>query len=598
VRVFLRFAAGVGVMLHCHLALAQKPTSQSTEYSRYEKETIARALEASGKKIDPAPEGKIIERIDTMRFEVLEDRDPIPDKALGIPVRKLLNSLHVVSRDYVIRRETLLHEGEPYQQVLVDETARNMRTRMPLEVSVVIIVGVVGSTPDKVGLLIITKDIWSLRLSYDLAVGPGGVESLLLVPQETNLLGHHHTLSTTFVYQPESYTFGAGYNIPRFGTSWIGAAANASIVINRRSGAAEGMTGALSVGQDLYSTLTKWAWGFNSSYSNTVTRHYVNANVATFNSPDVVGAAGIPYQYRSRAESVSVSLTRSFGWGIKNNFSLSFNAAKSSYSTFDLSAFNPVVAREFQGLIPIGEARVYPMLTWASFRNDYFRTLDIATLALQEDYRLGHDVSVSLYPVPRALGSSRDLVGVTARAAYSLAMGDGLVGATATAFAEDSRGDITDGSVGASFGAISPRTGFGRVVMNASFLNRFRNYLNAQTFAGGSDRLRGYPSNFFFGKDTLFYNLEFRSRSAEVLKCQVGGVVFYDVGDAAQGFNMLHAKQSVGTGVRILLPQLNRMVFRADIALPMQRGPFPETGIQTKVDPVGFYLSFGQAFTP
>jgi hemolysin activation/secretion protein len=134
--------------------------------------------------------------------------------------------------------------------------------------------------------------------------------------------------------------------------------------------------------------------------------------------------------------------------------------------------------------------------------------------------------------------------------------------------------------------------------MNTSFVNRYRNYLRARTTTGGDDRLRGYPSNFFFGKDAVFYNLEFRSTSVEILKCALGAVAFYDAGDAAQGFDMLHAKQSVGFGVRALFPQVNRLVFRADLAFPLKRGPFPETGIPTAVDPVGFFFSFGQAFGP
>ena len=82
--------------------------------------------------------------------------------------------------------------------------------------------------------------------------------------------------------------------------------------------------------------------------------------------------------------------------------------------------------------------------------------------------------------------------------------------------------------------------------MNTSFSNRYRNYLNSRTFAGGDDRLRGYPTNFFFGNDTVFYNLEFRSTSVEILKAQIGGVLFYDAGDVATDFNALRAKQSVG----------------------------------------------------
>jgi hemolysin activation/secretion protein len=134
--------------------------------------------------------------------------------------------------------------------------------------------------------------------------------------------------------------------------------------------------------------------------------------------------------------------------------------------------------------------------------------------------------------------------------------------------------------------------------MGASFINRYKNYLRGATTLGGDDRLRGYPSNFFLGKDAVFYNIEFRSTSVEILKCALGGVVFYDAGDATQGFRMLHAKQSLGFGLRVLFPQLNRLVFRGDLAFPLKRGPFPETGIPTRVDPVGFAISVGQAFGP
>lgn len=599
----------VAVSLAARPAWAQRPTSRNTEYSAYEKETIARALVVTERQLEPAPEGKIVERIDTMRLEVFEDRDPMPErigyfleprKTGGIEARNLVNALHFTSRDFVIRRESLLKEGEPYQQVLADETARNMRARMPIQVSLVIIVAVKGSTPDKVGLLIITKDIWSLRLSFDVAVTPGGVENLIVVPQETNLFGWHHTAQTRFQYQPETYTFGVGYKVPRFGTSWVGASAAASITLNRRSGEPEGSAASIQVGQSLYSTRTDWAWGADASYAVGISRRYVNAQVATFDSRATPGVAdGIPTQFKTGTLGASVGITRSFGWGFKNNFGLTMNAAASEVETFDLSRFDPRAAADFvQRFVPVGENRVYPAFTWATFRNDYLRTLDINTLALQEDFRLGHDFSASVYPISKALGSTRDVVGVSAHGGYAIAMGDGLAAASVTVSAENSDDRLTDASATGGITAVTPRLGFGRLVMNASFANRFRNYLRARTITGGDDRLRGYPSNFFFGKDAYFYNIEFRSTSVEVLKAAIGGVAFFDAGDAAQGFDMLNAKQSVGFGVRALFPQVNRLVFRADLAFPLKRGPFPETGIATPVDPVGFFFSFGQAFGP
>jgi hypothetical protein len=623
VRRTLGLVAIVATLLAPAAARAQKPTSESTGYSAYEKETIKRALASTGGEIDPAPEGKTIERIDTMRLEVLEDRDPVPEEVLGLKTRKLANSLHYVTRDFVIRREMLLGVGDKWEQVTIDEIARNMRARMPLQVSIVIIVPLKGSAPDKVAALVITKDIWSLRLSFNAAVTPGGLEDFLLVPQETNLLGLQHTVSTRFEYQPEAYTIGAGYKVPRFGRSWIGASTGATMTINRRSLEPEGSSMSLATGQGLYSTRTEWAWAGDVGYAVGVARRYVNARVAAYDSPrtqclaDGTGCERIPNEYRSRAISSSVGVTRSFGWGLKNNFSLTFNATSASYDTFDLPTnISPVAQADYIArFIPVGETRIYPALSWATFRNDYLRTLDISTLALQEDYRLGHDISVSVYPVMRALGSTRDLVGASARAGYAIALGDGLVGASVSTFAESVDGvagffkkapsdSFSDASFGASFGAVSPRTGIGRVVMNTSFNNRYRNYLNARTFTGGDDRLRGYPSNYFFGKDTMFYNLEFRSTSIDILKLQWGGVAFYDVGDASNrstgpfDFNLLRVKHSVGAGLRVLFPQVNRLVFRLDFAFPLNRGPFPETGINKPVDPFGFYFTFDQAFTP
>ena len=449
------------------------------------------------------------------------------------------------------------------------------------------------------------------RDGNDLAVTPGGVESFVLAPQETNLFGWHHTASTNFLLQPESYSLGIGYKVPRFGTSWVSASAGASITMNRRDGTPEGSAMSIAVGQGLYSTRTEWAWSAGAGYSTGVARRYVNAHVGLFNStvtPHVDD--NIPTQYKSSSRSVSVGVTRSFGWGLKNNFSLTMNASKAECRTFGTEQFDHRALQDFESrFVPVCEARVYPALSWATFSNDHLRTLDINTLALQEDYRIGHDISASIYPVRRALGSSRDLIGMSAKAAYSIPIGDGLAGASIATFAENEDEACTldlahpskcfsDASVSGSFGAVTPRLGVGRIVMNTSFVNRYKNYLRGRTTVGGNDRLRGYPSNFFFGKDAIFYNIELRSTSVELLKLALGAVAFFDAGDAAQGFDMVRAKQSVGFGIRALIPQLNRLVFRADLAFPLKRGPFPDEGITTRVDPVGFYFSFDQAFGP
>jgi outer membrane protein assembly factor BamA len=601
--------ACVALLLAAAPVRAQKPTSQTTEYSPYEKEAIEAALRDLKLEVDRAPEDKVVGSVIGTRLEVLEPRDPGPELLKKVPIlspagkyitKPMLNWLHVLSKEWIIRRELLLKEGDRYVQVLVDETARNMRSRMPLQVSLVVIVPVKSREPGKVDLLVITKDIWSLRLSFDVAVTPGGIENLVIVPQETNFLGQHHTAQTRVQIRPETYTFGLGYKIPRFGYSWIGAAASASITLNKREGGPEGSSMGLSTGQALYSTRTDWAWDADASYSVGVVRRYSNARVFAFDSPLTRGVRdNIPYQYKTRSFDTSASLTRSFGWALKNNFSFGFSASSADNETFNLAAYNPVAAADFtQRVLPTGETRVYPSFTWSTFTTNFLRTLDINTLALQEDFRLGHNVSATIYPVSRALGSTRDFIGVSAKAGYSVALGDGLAGASVSTFAENQDGLITDGSIGGSFGAVTPRFKLGRIAMNSSFSNRYKNYLNARSFIGGEDRLRGYPTAYFAGKDTVFFNLEYRSRSIEILKAQIGGVLFFDAGDAADGFALLRAKQSTGFGLRMLFPQVNRLVLRLDFAFPLKRGPFPETGNPGLVDPFGFFFAFDQAFSP
>ena len=85
--------------------------------------------------------------------------------------------------------------------------------------------------------------------------------------------------------------------------------------------------------------------------------------------------------------------------------------------------------------------------------------------------------------------------------------------------------------------------------------------------------------------------MELRSRPLALLgSLQLAGVLFYDVGDAFDRWAELRLHHAVGAGARLLLPQLDRIVVRADLGVPLAR--------PAGVDPVGFYATFGQAFAP
>jgi hypothetical protein len=568
-----------------HAQSAPPPAERLQVYSRYEQETIDEVLTRLGATADPAPEGKVVERVQIERLDVFERRDLLPP---------LLNIFHVTTRDSVVRREVLLREGDPYRQVLVDDTIRNLRRTPGVpQLSVVLVVAVAGSAPGRVVVVVITKDVWSLRTNWSAVVTPGGIEQFELQPAETNFLGTHQIANLLFVLEPSTYTLGVGYMVPRLDSSRVAVQAGANVVLNRQSGQAEGTYGALVAGQPLFSGATDWAWNSGVQWQDFIARRYVNAKLYEYRDP----ATGdtLPFQYRSRAFAAAYEVTRSFGWDINHDVSLAASVSRAVYQTRFAGA-DPRTAADFvSAYVPVSDTRVGPHVQYHTYDMRFVRVIDFDTLALQEDYRLGHDVLVSVFPSFRALGSSRDVLGLYGAAQYTWAVRDGLFRLSMQASVDSQVDRVSDAWIDPMAHLATPTiAGVGRFVLDGSLLWRVRNYLNQTSILGGDDRLRGYPTNFFVGSSLFTYNVEFRSRPVEVLSCEVGAVAFYDVGDAFTGFDHFVPYQSLGAGIRAVFPWLDRYVFRADIGFPIERPIDPATRVP--VAPYSFLISFGQAF--
>ncbi|HLK37051.1 MAG TPA: hypothetical protein VKU41_09905 [Polyangiaceae bacterium] len=574
-------------------AQAPPPAERAGIYSAYENETIDLVLAGLHAKRDMNPEGKTIERVDVVPLDVLEERDPLPRWT-----KNALNALHYTTRKGVIRQEILLSEGEPYRQILVDDTIRNLRRLAQL--SLVLIVATEGSAPDRVGLVVITKDVWSLRLAWNVIGTPGGLEALEFQPSEQNFLGTHQTLFGHFLLEPSAYTLGLGYQVPRLGGSRVAMVGEADVMVNRASGQPEGSYGSLIAGQPLYSGIAKWSWDSNVAWQDVITRRYGNARLVYFRdaaTPADVPCPSplcIPFQYKTQQFLAQYQATRSLGWETKHDLSIGVSLARNAYST-NLPGADPTTVATFKGkFVPLSDTEVGPYVQYHTYSKRYIRVIDFETLALQEDYHLGHDLTLKVEPSPRFFGSTRDVLLVYAAAQYTVGVRDGLFRASIATQTDPQVDRIADASVTPSAHLVSPSiAGIGRVVVDGTMTYRYRNYLNIIDYLGGSDRLRGYPTSFFAGKDVVSYNVELRSRPWEILSCQLAGTLFYDAGDAFYGLGQFQAFQSIGVGFRALFPQLDRIVFRADLGFPIER-PLDPTG--RPIAPYGFVITFGQAF--
>jgi hypothetical protein len=578
------------------LALAQTPPPPAERlhvYSPYEEETIEEVLEKQDLSRDPSPEGKTVERIDIVPLDVFERRDALPT---------WLNVFHVTSRKSVIRREVLLREGQRYEQALVDDTIRNLR-RFPgvPQLSLVLVVAAKGSSADRVVVVVITKDVWSLRLNWNVLADAGGIDQLSLQPAETNFLGTHQILGANFILEPAAYTLGLDYMVPRLEGTRIALQSNANIMVNRDSGSPEGTYGGLVAGEPLFAGNTEWAWDSNVQWQDVIYRAYSNAQVRNYVDPRAGCSATdatcvVPFQFHQRVYQAQYELTRSFGWTTNHDFTLATNMGRAAYQT-SFSGANPRTVADFTSqVVPLGDTRAGPSLQYHTYEWKFVRVVDFDTLALQEDYRLGHDVVLRVYPAFKALGSSRDVVALYGAAQYTWAIRDGLFRIIVESDTEPEPSRVADAYVQPTAHLVTPTiAGAGRIVLDGTWLYRWRDYLNVTEFLGNGDRLRGYPTNFLVGQNLMAYNVEFRTRPIEIFSMELGAVAFYDAGDAYGGVERFQPYQSVGAGLRGLFPWLDRTVFQLDFGFPIERPINPATG--APIAPYNFVLSFGQAFS-
>lgn len=570
------------------LLVTTNARTQEASLSNYERETIGLALAGSKLEVEPAAEGKIVEEVIVRPFDVLEPRDPLPMFLIDF-----LNIFHVTTKPFVIRRHVLMQPGDAYQQELADETARNLRAIRQL--SLVLVVPLKGSSPEKVKLLVIAKDIWSLRLNSDFRLANDQLEYLLIAPSEENLAGLHHSGSLRFELQPDTYAFGLSYRVPRIAETFIQASVSTNFILNRESGELEGSFGSFAYGLPLVNTRSEWSWIVALSWRSDITRFFNGVEPLTFDAESTPRQDdAIPITYSSEFLAGRSSFVRSFGRQIKHDISFGAEASRVVYRAPDLSEYAPAAAREYiDTQIPLSDTRVYPYIGYASYTTTFKSFVDFETLGLQEDYRVGHDVYIKAYPVIEELGSSRSYLGVAAGASGSAAMGDGHVRAYLQGLIEAEPKQVYDANAIVGAHVVSPRFTIGRLVADGFAFHRFENFLNRRTSIGGEGRMRGYPSGAYRGENVMAANLEFRSRPAELWTVQLGATAFFDTGAAWDRDETPLMRQSIGTGLRLVFPQLERSVMRFDWAVPLELDP--EVGV-TSILPGRFIVTFDQAF--
>jgi hypothetical protein len=562
-------------------------TAAPNELTGLERQTVGDCAARLGlaPELDPDPDGKLIEKVDVVVLDVFDEHDPVPD---------WVNIFHTMTRESVVRRELLFQAGEPYRARRVDESARNLRTIRQL--SLVLVVAVPGSTPGRVRVLVIVRDVWSLRMNTSWGVSSKGLNNLLLNPSEENLAGLHLSVGALYMLDPGTYSLGGLVQQRRILGTDLEARLSGNVIYNRAHNEPEGSFGFFSYGHPLRHADQRWAWGVGGYWADQRVRRYSTSGyTALYDAPSTPGPDYIPNVYDAERYIAGYEVTRSFGRVDKFDLTFGFDVDRRRYRHQQVPGTTGQAEADFHDeFVPVSDTRIGPFAQLRTRGERYLRTSELETLGLEEDYRLGPEVLVRAYPSSQLLGSTRNFLGLVSGASITGALGDGLarlVVLNRLEYADEGRHDA---DIGFFARVTSPRVALGRLTFDGLLRDRYENYLNRSFDVGGDTRLRGYPAAGFQyssrGPLIVSLNTEARTRSIDILSAQTGLAVFYDVGGASETFEQLYLRQSVGVGARILFPQFDRAVMRIDWAFPFT----PPYGYTTF--PGSVYFTFGQAF--
>ncbi len=532
--------------------------------------------------VDHSPEGKKVVQIIAVSDEVFGSEDPWP---------LFLNVFHTVTLPSVIENELAFAVGDVWTTDLVSESERNLRAR--LVVSMAKIVALKAERENEVKVMIVTKDLWSLRLNQDFSVAGSTLEYLELQLEESNFLGRRKALRVSGRMDLGASWLTQQYDDPHIAsTQWAGFE-ELGIGLNRQTGAVEGGKAHLVWELPVRSIRQEWSGAVDLSTSVDQLRIFSNGKLANIKSAQTNEV--MPYQYFRGRSGFDVRVDHglgekkkhvwSFGWNL-SSFRNVFSNAPATLSSLGLSDLEAKY-------LPVSEQFSQPYFRYHYYENTFHEEVNYDTYSLTEDVRLGPEMIFETGVANSIFGFDTDYVKMY-----------GLLG-----FAEQAEGFLYGGSV--SFGSrYQPNKIAGqpwinqvgrakfRVSTPAIFLNgrlHLNLYVNRRWFDRnramdglGGDQLRGFPSKYFIGSSSWLGSLEWRSAPLKLSTLRLGYAVFTEVGDAFETAGPVEAYGSSGLGLRLLIPEYNRAVLRADLGFPWQR--------PVGVDAFAVSVKFGQAF--
>lgn len=486
--------------------------------------------------------GAIIGEVTLIKKDVFD----LDDERENNVLYRLVNKLHIVTKDHVIEKQLLFEPGDVYSKRLSDESERILRqNRYLYDVTI---------TPTElrdgvVDLSVETRDVWTLKPSLSLS-RKGGEDKTVLGVHELNLFGRGQS-----VRLERTETVDRDSNTIQFGDSNIGDSWVATELVAADS--SDGHTYFLSLIRPFYALDTEWSAGATTLDNDQRSTLYD------------LGEAVAEYQQRSK------HVTAFGGWsaGLRNGWVRRYTGGV----VIDEHQFTEVVDGSLPAAIPEDRDLIYPFFGFELLQDQFEKTSNREQIGLTEDFFTGTRFSARLGYANESIGADRDALIYTA----SYSRGFGAIEDTALLISAWASGrEEHDGSANARLGAnvrfYSQQSKKRVFFATVHGVNGHNLDLDNPVELGGDNGLRGYPLRYQSGDASLLFTVEQRYfwDWYPFRLFRVGGAIFADVG-RTWGENPVGGESAgwlrdVGFGLRFAPTRTgNRKILHLDIAFPL-----------------------------
>jgi hypothetical protein len=501
------------------------------------------------------------------------------------------NSLKMSTEESIVLRELLFKEGDPYDEFIIEESLRNLRTLSFIR-NVRILPSFDGSEVD---IEIRVQDTWTLIPQASYSSGSGNDKRAIGLA-ETNLMGRGKRLE--FLYQEDDSreSLAGVYDARRF----MGYNADVLVAVFDRE---DGETFRLQAEKPFRTLLDEYSWDYS------------------LESADIIGrlfeASDERYIFRREALQTEIKVTKAFGNPQKRvrRYSLGYRFSSEDFSQateddFDVLDLDPEVVSNDPAFLASNRRFSGPTFAFRSVEADFLSIAYIDRFSRVVDYNLGTTYGGLVHLAPEFLGSKDD------NALLSLSRAGGMLldekefvraeisvssrlneqGFENTLFRSESRYYRVLGPLSAFDESVS----LGHHTLAAAVTLDIGNELDLdrELLVGSDNFLRGYKARTFTGNKRYAVNLEDRIHLAENVweLLDFGMAFFADAGGAHSGSvrDLVEHETygNIGVGLRVGFPRSSgERVLRFEIALPLRDGPDGSAAFEPR-----FLISGGQLF--